>query len=54
MEHAGSNVVFEHWGKVFGDEVIASAILDRLLHVSHIFFGINEQASLPVWLAQPR
>jgi len=23
------------WGSVFGDEVIASAILDRLLHHSH-------------------
>lgn len=32
-----SNVSFDGWGKVFGDEVIASAILDRLLHVSHIF-----------------
>lgn len=32
-----SNVPFESWGKLFGDEVIASAILDRLLHVSHVF-----------------
>jgi len=32
-----SNVAFESWGKLFGDEVIASAILDRLLHVSHVF-----------------
>lgn len=33
-----SNVPFENWGKVFGgDEVIASAILDRLLHYSHVF-----------------
>ena len=32
-----SNVSFDRWGKVFGDEVIASAILDRLLHQSHIF-----------------
>ena len=32
-----SNVAFDGWGKVFGDEVIASAILDRLLHQSHIF-----------------
>ncbi|MDE3076673.1 MAG: IS21-like element helper ATPase IstB [Chloroflexota bacterium] len=32
-----SNVPFENWGKLFGDEVIASAILDRLLHVSHVF-----------------
>ena len=33
-----SNVAFEGWGKVFGgDEVIAAAILDRLLHFSHVF-----------------
>ena len=32
-----SNVAFDGWGKVFGDDVIASAILDRLLHQSHIF-----------------
>lgn len=33
-----SNVGFDGWGKIFGgDEVIASAILDRLLHFSHVF-----------------
>lgn len=32
-----SNVPFDGWGKVFGDNVIASAILDRLLHHSHVF-----------------
>lgn len=32
-----SNVSFDGWGRVFGDEVIASAVLDRLLHQSHIF-----------------
>jgi DNA replication protein DnaC len=32
-----TNVAFEAWGKIFGEEVIASAILDRLLHHSHIF-----------------
>ena len=33
-----TNVAFEGWGGVFGgDEVIASAILDRLLHFSHVF-----------------
>jgi DNA replication protein DnaC len=31
-----TNVPFEGWGKVFGDNVIASAILDRLLHYSHV------------------
>lgn len=32
-----TNVAFESWGTIFGDEVIASAILDRLLHFSHVF-----------------
>jgi DNA replication protein DnaC len=31
-----TNVAFEAWGKLFHDEVIAAAILDRLLHVSQI------------------
>lgn len=30
------NKPFEEWGTIFGDEVIAAAILDRLLHHSHI------------------
>jgi len=32
-----TNVPFDAWGKVFGDNVIAAAILDRLLHHSHVF-----------------
>ncbi len=33
-----SNVAFEGWGRIFGgDEMIAAAILDRLLHFSHTF-----------------
>lgn len=33
-----TNVAFEGWGAIFGgDEVIAAAILDRLLHFSHVF-----------------
>ena len=33
-----SNVSFEGWGRIFGgDEMMAAAILDRLLHFSHIF-----------------
>jgi DNA replication protein DnaC len=31
-----SNKTFNQWGEVFGDDVIASAILDRLLHHCHI------------------
>lgn len=27
---------FEEWGEVFGDPVVATAILDRLLHHSHV------------------
>jgi len=33
-----TNVAFDAWGRVFGgDEVLAAAILDRLLHHSHVF-----------------
>ena len=32
-----SNKPFEEWGEIFGDDVIASAILDRLLHHSYPF-----------------
>ncbi len=32
-----SNQTFDEWGKIFGDEVIAAAIIDRLVHHSHIF-----------------
>jgi DNA replication protein DnaC len=32
-----TNVPFDQWGRIFGDDVIAAAILDRLLHYSHPF-----------------
>ena len=32
-----SNKPFEEWGDIFGDDVVASAILDRLLHHSYPF-----------------
>ncbi len=32
-----TNVPFSKWGETFNDPVIATAILDRLLHHSHIF-----------------
>jgi DNA replication protein DnaC len=39
-EHAStvltSNKGFEEWGEVFGDEVMAAALIDRLLHHCHI------------------
>ena len=31
-----TNQTVTQWGHVFGDEMIAAAILDRLLHHSHI------------------
>ena len=31
-----TNRPFDQWGEMFGDDVIASAILDRLLHHCHI------------------
>lgn len=33
-----SNKPFEAWGKIFNDDVVASAILDRLLHHCFPFF----------------
>jgi DNA replication protein DnaC/glycosyltransferase involved in cell wall biosynthesis len=39
-EHAStvltSNKGFEDWGEIFGDEVMAAALIDRLLHHCHI------------------
>ena len=31
-----SNRAVSEWGEVFGDAVMATAILDRLLHHSHV------------------
>lgn len=31
-----SNKSFEEWGEIFGDEVMAAALIDRLLHHCHI------------------
>ena len=31
-----TNKAFSEWGELFGDSMIANAILDRLLHHSHI------------------
>ncbi|OQX50976.1 MAG: AAA family ATPase, partial [Candidatus Cloacimonas sp. 4484_209] len=28
---------FKDWGGIFNDDVIAAAIIDRLLHHSHLF-----------------
>lgn len=33
-----SNKPFEEWGQIFADDIVASAIIDRLLHHCHPFF----------------
>jgi DNA replication protein DnaC len=33
-----SNYNFDEWGKVFDDNVVASAIIDRLVHHANIFY----------------
>ena len=33
-----TNKPFEEWGKIFGDDVVAAAILDRVLHHCYPFF----------------
>jgi DNA replication protein DnaC len=39
-EHASTMLTstkgFEKWGEIFGDEVIAAALMDRLLHHCHV------------------
>lgn len=39
-EHAStvltSNKAFEEWGSILGDEVMAAALIDRLLHHCHV------------------
>jgi DNA replication protein DnaC len=32
-----TNKAFEEWSEIFGDEVVATAILDRLLHHCYPF-----------------
>ena len=36
LRRATSNQPVGNWGEVFGDAVVATAILDRLLHHSHV------------------
>ncbi|HEU4866870.1 MAG TPA: IS21-like element helper ATPase IstB [Actinomycetota bacterium] len=48
-----TNVPFETWGTLFaGDEVIAAAILDRLLHHSHVFLVTGPSYRMKGKLAQ--
>src|SRR5947207_2172284 len=41
-----TNQSVTQWGQVFGDDVIAAAILDRLLHHSHTFVTTGTQAKI--------
>jgi DNA replication protein DnaC len=62
-EHAStvltSNKSFEEWGDVFGDEVMAAALIDRLVHHCHIVnirgnsFRMREHRALASRLAPP-
>ena len=36
-----SNYNFEDWGEVFQDNVVAAAIIDRILHHAKIFYIIG-------------
>jgi DNA replication protein DnaC len=49
-----TNVAFDGWGAIFGgDEVIAAAILDRLLHFSHVFLITGPSYRMKGKLAGP-
>ena len=47
-----SNKAFSEWGHVFADDVLATAILDRLLHHCHVIsiygrsYRLKDRASL--------
>jgi DNA replication protein DnaC len=47
-----SNKAFSEWGHVFADDVLATAILDRLLHHCHVIsingpsYRLKDHASL--------
>jgi hypothetical protein len=54
-----SNKGFEEWGEVFGDDVMAAALIDRLLHHCHIVnirgnsYRMQEHRALATRLAPP-
>ena len=54
-----SNKSFEEWGEVFGDDVMASALIDRLVHHCHIVnirgnsYRMREHRALATRLATP-
>jgi DNA replication protein DnaC len=63
-EHAStvltSNKGFEEWGEIFGDEVMAGALIDRLVHHCHIVnirgnsYRMRHHAELHRALGTPR
>ena len=63
-EHAStvltSNKGFEEWGEIFGDEVMAAALIDRLVHHCHIVnirgnsYRMRHHADLHRALGTPR
>jgi DNA replication protein DnaC len=63
-EHAStvltSNKSFEEWGEVFGDDVMAAALIDRVVHHCHIVnirgnsFRMRHHAELRTALHSPR
>ena len=50
-EHAStiltSNKGFEEWGEIFGDDVMAAALIDRLVHHCHIVNIRGQQLPTP-------
>lgn len=54
-----SNKGFEDWGEIFGDDVMASALIDRLVHHCHIVnirgnsFRMRQHADLQQLLQRP-
>jgi len=63
-EHAStiltSNKGFEDWGEIFGDEIMAAALIDRLVHHCHIvnirgnIYRLRQHADLARRLHQPQ
>jgi hypothetical protein len=54
-----SNKSFDEWGEVFGDDVMASALIDRLVHHCHIVnirgnsYRMRQHADLQRLLSPP-
>ena len=45
-----SNKGFEEWGRILGDEVMAAALLDRLLHRCHVVNILFESTDIQIHL----